>query len=325
MRRTVLRLDEVRTISVVGAGIMGHGIAQVFAMGGYDVVLNDARREALGSAMSRIRMNLDIFRDNGFVTQGEADAAMARIRVEPDLAKSVKNADVVVEAVKEDIEIKRALFNQLDALCPQRTVLASNSSSLLISDFASGTKRQDRVVLVHWYNPPHIVPAVEVIRGVNTSTETADLIYDLLKKVRKLPIRINKEIPGYLLNRIQMALAREAWYLWQAGVACAEDIDLAVKGSLGFRLASIGPLLTSDLGGQDTWCAVATYLFPLISDAHVPPENYLKMVQAGNLGLKTGKGFYDYTDAEWKAVIEKRDREFLQRLKLLYWNQDTTV
>jgi len=151
------------------------------------------------------------------------------------------------------------------------------------------------------------------------------LMYDLLKKVRKLPIRVNKEIPGYLLNRIQMALAREAWYLWQAGVASAEDIDLAVKGSLGFRLASIGPLLTSDLGGQDTWSAVATYLFPLISDAHVPPENYLKMIRAGNLGLKTGKGFYDYTDAQWKAVIEKRDLEFLQRLKLLYWDQGATV
>lgn len=315
-----MRLEDVRSITVIGAGIMGHGIGQVFATGGYDVCLTDVSADILQKAMQRIRMNLDIFRDNGFITQGEADAALARIRTEPDLAKAVSNADIVIEAVKEDIEIKRTLFNKLDAICPQRTVLASNSSSLLISDFASSTKRQDRVVLVHWYNPPHIVPAVEVIKGINTSQETADLMYGLLKKVKKLPIRINKEIPGYLLNRIQMALAREAWYLWQDGVASAEDIDLAVKGSLGFRLASIGPLLTADLGGQDTWCAVATYLFPLISDAHVPPENYLKMVKAGNLGLKTGKGFYEYTDAEWKAVIEKRDREFLQRLKLLYWD-----
>jgi 3-hydroxybutyryl-CoA dehydrogenase len=269
--------------------------------------------------MVRIRENLRIFNENGFITAQEADAAYARIRTEPDLKASVRDADIVIEAIKEDIELKRALFNRLDAICPERTVLASNSSSLLISDFASGTKRQDRVVLTHWYNPPHIVPAVEVIRGAHTSQETADLLYDLLKKVKKLPIRINKEIPGYLLNRIQMALAREAWYLWQAGVASAEDIDLAVKGSLGFRLASIGPLLTSDLGGQDTWCAVSKYLFPLISDAHEPPKDYVKMVDAGNLGMKTGKGFYDYTEEEWKAVIEKRDKEFLQRLKNLYW------
>jgi len=314
-----MKLDDVRSISVIGAGIMGHGIAQVFAVGGYDVCLNDVTAEILSRAMVRIRENLRIFNENGFITSQEADAAYARVRTEPDLKASVRDADIVIEAIKEDIELKRALFNRLDAMCPERTVLASNSSSLLISDFASATKRQDRVVLTHWYNPPHIVPAVEVIRGVHTSQETADLLYDLLKKVKKLPIRINKEIPGYLLNRIQMALAREAWYLWQAGVASAEDIDLAVKGSLGFRLASIGPLLTADLGGQDTWRAVSTYLFPLISDAHEPPEDYIKMVDAGNLGMKTGKGFYDYTEEEWKAVIEKRDKEFLQRLKNLYW------
>jgi len=314
-----MKLADVRSISVIGAGIMGHGIAQVFAVGGYNVCLNDVTPEILSRALVRIRENLRIFNENGFITSQEADAAYARIRTESNLEASVRDADIVVEAIKEDIELKRALFNKLDAACPERTVLASNSSSLLISDFASGTKRQDRVVLTHWYNPPHIVPAVEVIRGAHTSQETADLLYDLLKKVKKLPIRINKEIPGYLLNRIQMALSREAWYLWQAGVASAEDIDLAVKGSLGFRLASIGPLLTSDLGGQDTWCAVSKYLFPLISDAHEPPENYVKMVDAGNLGMKTGKGFYDYTEEEWKAVIEKRDKEFLQRLKSLYW------
>jgi 3-hydroxybutyryl-CoA dehydrogenase len=314
-----MKLDDIRSISVVGAGIMGHGIAQVFAVGGYDVRLHDVTPEILEKAMARVRENLRIFTENGFITSEEADAAYGRIRTEPDLATAVSNTDIVVEAIKEDIELKRSMFNRLDELCAERTVLASNSSSLLISDFASGTKRQDRVVLTHWYNPPHIVPAVEVIKGVHTSQETADLMYDLLKKVRKLPIRINKEIPGYLLNRIQMALAREAWYLWQAGVASAEDIDLAVKGSLGFRLASIGPLMTADLGGQDTWCAVASYLFPLISDAHTPPEPYLKMVREGNLGMKTGNGFYNYTKEEWDAIIEKRDREFLQRLKNLYW------
>ena len=317
-----MKLDDVRSISIVGAGIMGHGIAQVFAMGGYDVCLNDVSPELLDRALVRVRENLRIFEENGFITGPEAEAALGRIRTEPDLARCVQDADIVTEAVKEDVEVKRTLFNKLDDLCPERTILASNSSSLLISDFGSGTRRQDRQVLVHWFNPPHIVPVVEVIRSLHTSRETADLMYDLLKKVRKLPVRINKEIPGYLLNRIQMAMLRESWYLWQAGVASAEDIDLAVKGSLGFRLASIGPLITNDLGGQDTICAIANYLFPLISDAHVPPDGYLKMVQEGNLGLKTGRGFYDYTREEWDAVIQKRDTEFLQRLKHLYWQQE---
>lgn len=317
-----MKLDEVRHVAVVGAGIMGHGIAQTLATGGYRVTLNDLNASVLAFAMERVQKNLDLFIENGFLTETDARAAIGRIDTEPDLARAVADVDIVVEAVKEDIQVKRDMFNRLDTLCAERTILASNSSSLLISEFASETKRQDRCVLVHWYNPPHIVPAVEIVRGARTSDETVDLMYALLKKVRKLPIRVNKEIPGYLLNRIQMAMVRECWYLWQAGVASAEDIDLAVKGSLGFRLASIGPLITNDLGGNDTIRAVADYLFPLISDAHAPPEKYLEMVEAGHYGMKTGKGFFEYTREEWDAIIEKRDREFLHRLKHLYWDPE---
>ena len=314
-----MKLEDVRNVTVVGAGIMGHGIAQTMAMAGYDVCLNDMSQEILDAGLKRVRANLDLFITHEFITSGEADDAFGRITIEANLETAVANADVVFEAVKEDIEVKRALFNRLDAICPERTILASNSSSLLISDFGSGTSRQDRVLLAHWYNPPHIVPVVEVIRGSHTSDETFNLIYDLLKKAKKMPVRINKEIPGYLLNRIQIAMLRECWALWQAGIASVEDIDIAVKGSLGFRLASIGPLITNDLGGNDTLCAVGKYLLPLISDAHEPPDDYLKMVEAGNYGQKTGKGFYDYTAEEWEAVIAKRDTEFLERLKALYW------
>jgi len=314
-----MRLEDVRSVAVVGAGIMGHGIAQTLAMAGYNVALNDMNKDFLDAGMARIRVNLDLFAENDFITPGEADAAMARVTAEPDLEKAVADVDIVFEAVKEDIEVKRALFNRLDAICPERTILASNSSALLVSEFASGTSRQDRVLLAHWYNPPHIVPAVEVIRGTYTSDETANLVYDLLKKAKKMPVRINKEIPGYLLNRIQLAMLRECWYLWQAGIASVEDIDIAVKGSLGFRLASIGPLITNDLGGNDTICAIGKYLLPFLSDAHEPPEAYVKMVEEGNFGHKSGKGFYDYTPEQWEEVIAKRDKEFLQRLKTLYW------
>lgn len=314
-----MKLSEVHRISVVGAGIMGHGIAQTMATGGYDVCLNDISAEVLQGALERVRINLRIFADNGFITSEDAGRALSRISTEPDFQSAVKDADIVIEAVKEDKEVKRKLFNKMGNVCKANAVLASNSSSLLISDFASETSGQDRVVLTHWFNPPHIVPAVEIIRGKFTSDETVDLMYDLLKKVKKLPVRINKEIPGYLLNRIQFAMLREIWYLWREGIASAEDIDLAVKGSLGFRLASIGPLITSDLGGQDTFCAVARYLLPLLDDSRVPPDSYVSMVESGRLGFKTGQGFFDYSKEEWEAIVEKRDKEFLQRLKMLYW------
>ena len=314
-----MKLEDVRSVAVIGAGIMGHGIAQTMAMAGYDVALNDINKDLLDAGMARVRANLDLFVENGFITEEEADASIARITAEPDMEKAVADVDVVFEAVKEDVEVKRALFSRLDAICPERTILASNTSALLMSDFGSGALRQDRVLIAHWFNPPHIVPTVEVVRGSRTSDEAFNLVYDLLKKARKMPVRINKGIPGHLLNRVQLAMLRECWYLWQAGVASAEDIDLAMKGSLGFRLASIGPLITNDLGGNDTICAIAQYLLPFLSDAHEPPDAYVRMVEEGNYGQKTGKGFYDYTAVQWKEVMAKRDSEFLQRLKTLYW------
>ena len=316
-----MRLEDVENVTVVGAGIMGHGIAQVFALGGYRVSLNDVNETILSNAVSRLKANLKTFSDNGIISPDEIDATLSRITTTTNLETAVRDVDYVTEAVVEEIESKRQLFNQLDALCPPRTILASNSSSQLISDFASATRRQDRVVLTHWFNPPHIVPTVEIIRGHRTSDDTVELVYALLKKVGKLPVRILKEIPGYLVNRIQMAMLREVWHLWEQGVASAEDIDLAVKGSFGFRLASIGPLLTNDLGGHDTTYRVAKYLLPLINDSHEPAAAFKRMVEAGDFGAKTGKGFFDYSEQEWSRITEKRDQEFLQRLKALYWSK----
>lgn len=313
-----MKVEDVRNLAVVGAGIMGHGIAQTFALDGFDVSLNDTDQTVLADALDRIRANLQSFVQADIILQDQVEAALSRMRLTPDLSEAVRKADLVIEAVVEDIEVKRDVFKRLDRLCPPETILASNSSSLLISDFASGTNREDRVVLTHWFNPPHIVPTVEVIKGHKTSDETADLLYELLEKVGKQPVRILKEIPGYLVNRIQMAMLREVWSLWEQGVATAEDIDRAVKGSFGFRLASIGPLLTNDLGGNDTNYRVARYLLPLINSSQEPPEGLRQMVEIGHLGSKSGRGFFDNSPEEWDSIIRQRDREFLQRLKCLY-------
>jgi len=188
-----------------------------------------------------------------------------------------------------------------------------------------GFKNKERLVVTHWFNPPHIVPMVEVVKGEWTSDETMETAYQLLEKIKKTPVKINRELPGFLVNRIQTAMVREVFDLYEKGVASAADIDKAVKGSFGFRLASIGPLLTADLGGLELWLRVCENLLPQIKSSTDPPKALQRLVSQGHLGIKSGKGFYDYaldfSKAELYGAIQKRDQEFLNRLKHLYWDK----
>jgi 3-hydroxybutyryl-CoA dehydrogenase len=207
-------------------------------------------------------------------------------------------------------------------LCPEHTILASNTSALLLKDIAAYCQRKDKVVITHWVNPPHLVPLVEVVGGEETSAATTELAYNLLKKLKKVPVKIRREIPGFILNRLQAALMREVWSLWQQGIASAEDIDLAMKASLGFRWAAVGPLETADLGGLDIFYKVMGQLFKIISDSHEPPEELKKMIADGKLGLKSGQGFFDYDVSYFEegeaARVKERDRKHIQLLKLWY-------
>jgi len=313
-----MKTEDIRTAAVVGAGIMGHGIAQKFAVAGYNVHVTDVNETALHSTIARIERNLAQFVGAALVSEKDVPSILARIHIAGSLEEAVRDADVVIEAAAEDPEVKRVLFNRLDACCPERTILASNSSSLLISEFASETNRQDRCILTHWINPPHIVPAVEVIPGKLTSQQTIDTVCELLRKVGKVPVRVQKEIAGYLVNRIQMAMFREVWALWGAGVASAEDLDTAVKCSFGFRLPTIGPLLANDLAGTDTTYTIARRLLPDLDASPEPAAAFGAMIEAGDYGMKSGRGFYERTLAEWQDIVEARDRELLARLKCLY-------
>jgi len=312
-----MNVEDIRKAGIIGAGIMGHGIAQALATAGYSVCLTDVNKGALDSALGRVERNLGSFVDAGLVSANDVPTILGRIRVAPTLEQTVEDTDIVFEAAAEDQELKRVLFNKLDAICPERTILASNSSSLLISEFASETHRQDRCILTHWMNPPHIVPAVEVIPGHLTSKETYEVVCALLLKVGKQPVRVRKEIPGYLVNRIQMAMFREVWSLWGQGVASAEDLDMAVKGSFGFRLPSVGPLMANDLAGDETTYVIAHRLLPLIDSSPEPADAFRKMIEAGDYGMKTGRGFYNHSTEEWDAIIEKRDRDLINQLKNL--------
>jgi len=313
-----MNISQVKKIAIIGSGIMGHGIAQTFALGGYEVFINDITRDVLDKALRQVRKNLDIFIEFGITTDEAAKNALANIKASTSLKDTVKGVDFVAEAIPEIMDLKKRVFRDLDSYCPSHALIASNTSGLRITEIASEIKRQDKVVIAHWWNPPHIIPLVEIVKGRHTSNETVDLTYQLLLSIGKKPVRISKEVPGFLGNRMQFALYREALACLREGLATAEDIDLAVKASFGFRLPTIGPLETSDFGGLDTFLNISEYLFKEIDRSTEPPELLREKVRAGKLGVKTGEGFYSYPGEKAQEKIKKRDRQFLERLKLLY-------
>jgi 3-hydroxybutyryl-CoA dehydrogenase len=320
-----MKVDTIKNISVVGAGIMGHGIAQAFLMGGYSVKLYDIQNSILDTARSHIQEGLRLFCDAGLIKEGDMGPALEALTLTTDLKKAVKGADFVVEAAPENLSLKQELFAKLEPLVRKNTIVASNTSSLTLGGIGEKVKNKGRLVITHWFNPPQIVPTVEVVKGKDTTDATADAAVALLKKIRKVPVKINEDIPGFLVNRIQIAMIREVWDLYEKGVASAEDIDKAIKGSVGFRLASIGPMLTADLGGLDLWLRVYENLAPKIRSTKATPKTVKRLVTQGHYGIKSGKGFYDYTVDFSKGgldeAVRKRDREFLKRLKDLYWNE----
>jgi 3-hydroxybutyryl-CoA dehydrogenase len=321
-----MKAEDIKTISVLGAGIMGHGIAQSFLMGGFSVYLYDVQEAILETARAHIRSNLELLQQSGFIASEEIESALQRLVTAVQLKQAAEKSDFIVEAAPENLALKQALFQELESLCRPDTIIASNTSSLTLKEISVGVKKKDRLVITHWFNPPHIVPAVEVVKGEQTSEETMEIAYELLRRIRKEPVRIHREMPGFLVNRIQIAMAREVFDLYEKGVASAADIDRAVKGSIGFRLASIGPLLTADLGGLDLWLKVCESLLPQIQSSVEAPRALKNLVSQGRTGIKSGKGFYDYqadfSKGALDEVVRKRDQEFLDRLKNLYWKRD---
>ncbi|MFO7984607.1 MAG: 3-hydroxyacyl-CoA dehydrogenase family protein [Desulfatiglandaceae bacterium] len=317
-----MKQEAIRNITVLGAGLMGHGIAQSFLMGGYPVTVYDIQDSILKTAHAHIEQNLKLFSQFDLIKKDDIAPAMERLSTTSDLNRSVEGSDFIVEAAPEDLELKQGLFEQVEALCSKDAIIASNTSSLTIGEIAIKIKHKERLITTHWFNPPHIVPTVEVVKSEWTSEETMDTTYALLENIGKAPVKINLEIPGFLVNRIQIAMVREILDLYEKGIASAADIDKAIKGSIGFRLASIGPLLTIDLAGTKLWLKVCENLFPHIADSKEPPKALKDLAARGEDGIKSGKGFYDYTldfsKSELDKAIKKRDQEFLDRLRRLY-------
>ena len=293
---------EVSKVAVIGAGLMGHGIALEFAAAGIDVNINDRNAELLESALARARSGLELLAQAGRIGADDIESAMLRIAPVPEIEDAVADADVVIEAVFEDLPLKQEIFSRLDIAAPQRAVLLSNTSTYLPGVLADSTGRADRVAVAHYFNPPHFLPIVELVRGPETSDETIETARDLLLRIGKRPALVNRQILGFIGNRLQSAMFREALAIVEQGVASAQDVDAVVKYGFGRRLAVAGPFEVWEQIGWDLVATISSELFPEIDRSTEVPKVLRDKVAAGELGTKTGKGFYDWTPESADAL-----------------------
>ena len=288
-----MQIDDIRRLCVTGAGQMGAQIAVQAALNGLEVALHDISAEQLERAVAENRQHLGRKVEKGKMTTDEVDATFARLTTTTDLRKACEGADFVIEAVVEKLEIKRQVFADLDRFTPDHAILATNSSYLGNSRIADATNRPDQVVNMHFFYPPLVMKLVEVVRGDSTSDETMDLTLALAERMGKVAVRVEKEMPGFLVNRILRALANEAYDLLENGVATFEDIDKACKLGLNHPM---GPFMLGDFSGLDIGYNARSERYQETGDERFRPPAALELrVKRGDLGRKTGRGFYDYS------------------------------
>jgi 3-hydroxybutyryl-CoA dehydrogenase len=293
-------------IAVIGAGLMGHGIAQVFALAGHEVTIYDSVAATLDSAKARILANLKDL--------GDDQAAVERVTPRADLAEAVRDADYVVEAVLEDLPLKQKLFGEIESHVRPDTILASNTSVIPITQIMGGVKRRDRALGTHWWNPPYLVPLVEVIGTQWTTQAAIDRTIKLHADAGKTPVHVKKDVPGFVGNRLQHALWRECVALVQNGICDAETVDTVIKASFGRRLAVLGPLENADLVGTDLTLAIHKTVLPDL-DRTPGALPYLEgLVAHGKLGMKSGEGFRTWTP-EQQAALRSRVLQHLKKAR----------
>jgi 3-hydroxybutyryl-CoA dehydrogenase len=293
-------------IAVVGAGLMGHGIAQVFALAGHEVSITDAIAQSLDAVKSRIAANL---RD-----LGDDDSAVARVTPCGDLADAVGGADFVVEAVSENLAVKQKLFAEIERHAGAEAILASNTSVIPITSIMQGLGKRERALGTHWWNPPFLVPLVEVIETQWTSPEAVAWTMDLHKAIGKKPAHVKKDVPGFIGNRLQHALWREAISLVEHGICDAETVDSVIKASFGLRLAVLGPLENADLVGTDLTLAIHGTVLPAIENRPGPSPYLQDLVANGKLGFKSGEGFRKWS-AEQQAALRTKVMQHLKAMR----------
>ncbi len=312
-----MNTESIQVVAVLGLGTMGHGIAQTFAAAGCTVRCYDTDASACESLLQRIRDNFEPIRDMGILADEPVDQIVKRVTISPSEEDAVVPAQFVLEAVAEVLDVKQNLFARMEHLAAPETILASNTSSFLMTQISQNMHRPERTINTHWFNPPHIVPVVEVIPGHKTSQATTMVTMKLLQRIGKLPIHLKQELPGFLVNRVQVAMLREIWDLLDRGVATVEEIDRAISGSIGLRLAVHGPLAINDFGGLDITRKTFENLIPTLRSDQQLSERVKRLVGKDHLGVKSGKGFYEYPLQTSQEKLHRRDRCYLALSRLL--------
>jgi enoyl-CoA hydratase/3-hydroxyacyl-CoA dehydrogenase len=313
-----MELDEVETIAVLGAGNMGHGIAEVAALAGYDVTLRDIKEEFVQNGYEQIEWSLGKLAEKEQISEDEADAALDRVTPLVDLGEAVSNADVIIEAVPEKMEIKKDVYADVEANAPDHAVFATNTSSLSITELSEVTERPEQFCGMHFFNPPVRMQLVEVISGAHSSDETLDLIEDLAEAMGKTPVRVHKDSPGFIVNRILVPLMNEAAWTVESGDATIAEVDSTTKFDIGLPMGSFE---LADQVGIDVGFHVLEYMHEVLGDAYEPCPLLAEKVEAEELGKKTGKGFYDYEDSGADVPTDQAREDVKHRLLAVTANE----
>ena len=292
---------------VAGAGVMGASLAQVYAEAGYDVVLYDLAEKFLDRGKHLIALNQETLVKAGLITADDSAALVQRISFScDDACFAAADVDIILESIVEKLEIKQGFWEKVSRLANAHCLLATNTSGLHISDIAAKMDYKDRFMGQHWLNPPHLLPLAELIIGADTAAETVTRMKDLVRGLGKNPVCV-KDINGFIINRLQFAILREAMHIVDSGAATVEDIDDVMKYGMGLRLAALGPFRIADLGGLDTFDHISQYLFADLDNSKEGNSYLHSLVEDGKLGVKSGQGYYDYSGDKADEAIKERD------------------
>ncbi len=309
-------MQSNKNIAVLGAGTMGHGIAQLYAMSGYQVMLYDIDDAATQRGLVHIQTSLQHFADSGLIEKDTIQEILNNIQLTTSIQEAVSKASIITEAAPEILDLKYKLFQTIEAFASKDAIILSNTSSFAVEVLAQGIQHKNRFLITHFFNPAQIVPLVEIVANQESSPEIVSYIEHVMRVIGKEPVLLQKDKPGFIANRLQAALVREALHLLNEGVADAKSIDTAITAGPGFRWAFIGPLETADFGGLDIWRNVLNNLSPTLNNADKAPELLDSLVENQHLGIKTGGGIYDYPENSVSQKTVRRDRQFLLLNKL---------